>query len=161
MDLHELELGNRTRHVRSRLVGLWLSRHCANQPLYRLPIRGNMRARISRHPSAKIIVTDTIFMGDSPTGFGYVARGDGISFELREHASLRIEGRMGIGDGTRLLLGVGAKISVGRGTVLDGNVKVIADNSVSIGRDCAIAWDVQIMDHRSASSTKRPSEECP
>ena len=48
--------------------------------------------------------------------------------------------------GVRLECWRGARISIGNGTYLNRNTEIIAQQEVSIGRDCKIAWDVVIMD---------------
>jgi len=48
--------------------------------------------------------------------------------------------------GVRLEVLRGARIRIGNGTYLNRNTEVIAQQEVTIGRDCKIAWDVLIMD---------------
>ena len=48
--------------------------------------------------------------------------------------------------GVRLECWRGALIKIGNGTYLNRNVEIIAQQEVTIGRDCKIAWDVVIMD---------------
>jgi len=48
--------------------------------------------------------------------------------------------------GVRLEVMRGARISIGNGTYLNRNTEIIAQQEVTIGRDCKIAWDVVIMD---------------
>jgi acetyltransferase-like isoleucine patch superfamily enzyme len=48
--------------------------------------------------------------------------------------------------GVRLEVWKGAKLFIGGGTYLNRNTEVIAQQEVSIGRHCKIAWDVVIMD---------------
>ncbi len=48
--------------------------------------------------------------------------------------------------GVRLEVMRGARIAIGNGTYLNRNVEIIAQQEVTIGQDCKIAWDVVIMD---------------
>jgi acetyltransferase-like isoleucine patch superfamily enzyme len=48
--------------------------------------------------------------------------------------------------GTRLEVGRGAVLRIGKGTYLNRNTVVVANKRVDIGRDCRISWDVVIMD---------------
>jgi acetyltransferase-like isoleucine patch superfamily enzyme len=48
--------------------------------------------------------------------------------------------------GVRLEVMRGARITIGNGTYLNRNVEIIAQQEVTIGRNCKIAWDVVIMD---------------
>ena len=49
-------------------------------------------------------------------------------------------------EGVRFELGPAAVIRIGNGTYLNRNTLVVSEQSVEIGRDCKIAWDVIIMD---------------
>lgn len=53
---------------------------------------------------------------------------------------------MKIGPGSRILLGKGAKVEIGSGTEITGGTKIMAEQHISIWKNCMIAWDVQIMD---------------
>lgn len=48
--------------------------------------------------------------------------------------------------GVRLECWKGARIEIGKGTVLNRNTEVVSASAVTIGRDCMIARDVIIMD---------------
>lgn len=48
--------------------------------------------------------------------------------------------------GVRLEIGERGTLSIGNGTYLNRNTLIIAENQVSIGRDCMISWEVIIMD---------------
>lgn len=48
--------------------------------------------------------------------------------------------------GVRMEIGKDGLIEIDNGTYINRNTLIIAQNRVSIGRDCKIAWDVIIMD---------------
>lgn len=48
--------------------------------------------------------------------------------------------------GVRLEVGKGAILRIGKGTYLNRNTVVIAHRQIEIGANCAISWDVNIMD---------------
>lgn len=88
-------------------------------------------------------------------GLGLRVRFSGTGLIVREPGlpliSIRNEGRIEVGTctfypGVRLECWPGARISIGNGTYLNRNVEIIAQQEVTIGRDCKIAWDVVIMD---------------
>jgi acetyltransferase-like isoleucine patch superfamily enzyme len=63
------------------------------------------------------------------------------------------DGRLELGAGVRLFEGVaffldgdGATIAIGRDTYLNRRVEIMCRRRVTIGADCAVAWDVSIMD---------------
>jgi acetyltransferase-like isoleucine patch superfamily enzyme len=133
------------RPLRKGLVGLWLSRHATRSAL-QLPIVGTFRSRIIRAPGARVEVSGRLYLGDAPTYVGAVARGMAPVVELQRDAALVIEGRARLGDGTKVLVGPGAVVSIGDDTHFDGDCRVIAAVSVSIGSGCAIAWETLVMD---------------
>ncbi|HTA12912.1 MAG TPA: acyltransferase [Solirubrobacteraceae bacterium] len=145
-----------TRQLRKALVGLWLSRH-ANESTLRLPVVGNLRSRIVRGRGAQLEVHGRLYLGDAPTHVGYVARGQAPLIELRQGARLRIDGRVRLGDGAKLLVGPGACVRIGDDTHFDGDSRVISAVEVSIGNGCAIAWEVLIMDTDFHRIDGRPS----
>lgn len=148
------------RQVRKVVVGLWLSRH-ADRPPWQLPVVGNMRSRIIRHRGARLSVRGRLNLGDSATHVGYVARGLAPIIELQSGASLACEGIVRVGDGTRILAGPGARVSIGDGSYFSGDTRVICAQEVSIGSGCAIAWDVLIMDADFHSLEGRGSQDAP
>ncbi len=48
--------------------------------------------------------------------------------------------------GVRLEIGQKGSIFIGNGTYLNRNTLIIAEGEVTIGKDCMISWDVNIMD---------------
>lgn len=135
-----------TAGARRNLIGLWLSRQCHNQPVWRRPIRGNAKARIVRRPGARLVVAGRLLMDDFETSVGRVSRRLGASIELQRGATLTFEGDAHLADGTRLLLGAGATVTIGHATTFDGDQRLLAAERVTIGEGCSIAWDVLIMD---------------
>jgi acetyltransferase-like isoleucine patch superfamily enzyme len=98
--------------------------------------------RILRHPSARI---------DKEGGrlqFGcfwdlWKSKGGIV---LHENACLRIRGNVVIGDGVTIEVHAGASLEIGPETFINPHSRIIALESIRIGADCAVAWDVQIMD---------------
>jgi acetyltransferase-like isoleucine patch superfamily enzyme len=133
------------RPVRKALVGLWLSRH-ATRSVFWLPVVGNFRSRIIRKPGARLEIARRLYLGDAATHVGFVARGMAPIVELQRDSTLVIEGGVRLGDGGKILVGPGARVTVGDDTHFDGDSSVIAAVNVSIGTGCAIAWEVLIMD---------------
>jgi len=133
------------RPVRKALVGLWLSRH-ATRSLLTLPIVGNLRSRVIRRPGARVEVRRRLYLGDAATYVGFVARGMAPIVELQRNATLVIEGGVRVGDGAKILIGPGARVTIGDDTHFDGDSCLICATGVSIGAGCAIAWQVLIMD---------------
>ena len=55
-------------------------------------------------------------------------------------------GGIALWSGTRLEVAPGAELSIGKGTYLNRNTTVVCHDHVTIGRGCAISWDVVITD---------------
>ncbi len=131
--------------ARKAAVGLWLSRHVAERSSL-LPVVGNLRSRIVRAEGGRLLVSGRLRLSDSVTYVGFVARGMSATVEIREGATVRIDGDVALGDGTRLLVGPGAELIIGDGTAFDGDCRVVCGSTTTIGARCAIGWEVTIMD---------------
>lgn len=81
-------------------------------------------------------------LGTLPYGFAS-GRDEGL---LRIRGTMRIEGRVAIGVGARIDVGPDALLDIGRDSYLSPFAKLIASESITIGADCAIGWNVQILD---------------
>jgi len=51
-----------------------------------------------------------------------------------------------IGVGVQLAIAAGARLTVGSGTFINPNSRIFCAEGISIGRDCALSWDVEILD---------------
>ncbi len=65
---------------------------------------------------------------------------------MRPASRLLVEGRVQIGSGTKVRVGVGASFALGDGAHLNANGLVLVAESVQIGAGSAISWGVTIMD---------------
>lgn len=66
--------------------------------------------------------------------------------DVRKNAQLNIDGKVNVGTGTKLIVNRDAKLSIGNNTYFAGENKLFATKKIDIGNDCAIAWNVTIMD---------------
>jgi acetyltransferase-like isoleucine patch superfamily enzyme len=66
--------------------------------------------------------------------------------QLAPHRKLIIDGTVKLGPGTRVILGPSAQLKIGKNTFISSNSKIICKEKIEIGANCAISWDVQIMD---------------
>jgi len=64
---------------------------------------------------------------------------------LSENSHLEVTSAA-IGRGSRIKLGAHAKLQIGRNTYLADNNFISISTELSIGDDCAISWDVQMID---------------
>lgn len=59
--------------------------------------------------------------------------------------TLALDG-VNLGRGCRIRVGPGATLEIGRGSYLNEESRIYVGSRVTIGRNCAISWDVQIFD---------------
>jgi hypothetical protein len=64
-----------------------------------------------------------------------------------KRAKLGTNGDVRLYPNVRLFAGPDAEIRIGGGTYLNPGTRVFCTERVEIGRDCAIGWDVQILDN--------------
>jgi acetyltransferase-like isoleucine patch superfamily enzyme len=76
--------------------------------------------------------------------FGF-ARGDQGGL-LRVDGELELLGNVQVGVGAAWAIGEGGTLSIGARSYFSPNTTIVAMNSISIGEDCAISWDVQLLD---------------
>lgn len=65
---------------------------------------------------------------------------------LRVRGRLVFEGSVSIATGARWDIGPDATVTVGHGTYFSPDTMLVSMHSVSIGNNCAVGWDVQILD---------------
>jgi acetyltransferase-like isoleucine patch superfamily enzyme len=81
-------------------------------------------------------------LGTLPYGF---ATGRDRSV-IRLRGEMIIRGVVAVGVGSRIDVGPGAVLDVGSDTYFSPNVRIVLSSGLSLGRGCAIGWDVQILD---------------
>ena len=72
--------------------------------------------------------------------------GRAVNLELGDDAELHVRGRVAIAAGCWINVFPSAALAVGDKTYLNYNTTVIVSERIDIGSDCAIAWNVSIMD---------------
>jgi acetyltransferase-like isoleucine patch superfamily enzyme len=104
-----------------------------------------VRDRLQRHSLLSHILG--LFLRFRFSSAGVITREFGLPLTRIRNTGGRIEvGNCNFYPGVRLECWRDARIVIGNGTYLNRNVEIIAQEEVSIGRDCKIAWDVVIMD---------------
>jgi tetrahydrodipicolinate N-acetyltransferase len=77
--------------------------------------------------------------------FGASTHRDEAVVRIREGASLHSHGVSSIGRGARVVVD-GGELHLGHATYLNSGAKIFCTTGVRIGADCALSWDVQIID---------------
>lgn len=83
-----------------------------------------------------------LLIGLGSTGFNH--KGDLSVMNIQ--GILKIQGRYTIGRGSRIVVGKNGKLTIGHGGYLNSNCILIAMDYISIGDNCIVGWDCQIMD---------------
>jgi acetyltransferase-like isoleucine patch superfamily enzyme len=71
---------------------------------------------------------------------------DGATIKLAKRSTLDIRGIVRLGVGTLVIVDPGALVEIGGKTFVTGNSSILCAERVSMGEECAIAWNVLIMD---------------
>lgn len=107
----------------------------------------NWRANFTLASTARIHFYDKGFLvfGTERSSFRGWAKGN--SLFMKENSEIIIRGYNHIGRGSLVWLLENGKIEMLGNTFTSGNNMIISKESVTIGKDCAIAWGVTICDH--------------
>jgi serine acetyltransferase len=70
----------------------------------------------------------------------------GINLELYDNATLKIHGSSMLGYGSSICIYKNATLDIGNHVYIASNAIIKCTNFISIGNDCAISWNVTIMD---------------
>lgn len=110
-----------------------------------LRIRGRCRVRLK--PGAKVVSNKNGYLilgyGNGSTQY---SKRSGCNFELLKNARLNINGRSSIGYHSSIRIEDNAEITIGDNTYLSGGCLLRAADSIRIGDNCAISWNVSILD---------------
>lgn len=68
------------------------------------------------------------------------------SITMGYNSKLIVDGNVSICNGSRITIGNNATLTIGNGTYINENSRIMVFNEVNIGENCAIAWDVNIID---------------
>ena len=108
-------------------------------------IRGKSKIRIKK--GAKFVGSENsrliIGYGDGATSS---FKHSGFNLELLENSRLIIPGKVNLGFHGSIRLEENAEISIGNNTYISANCLLRAAKKISIGHNCAISWNVTIVD---------------
>jgi tetrahydrodipicolinate N-acetyltransferase len=96
--------------------------------------------------AGRIEVTDggALRVGLGP--FGLTSEHDTSVIRVRPGARFGVEGIVSLQRGVRVVVD-GGELVIGHATNVNGLTKILVAESVRIGRDCTVSWDVQILDN--------------
>jgi acetyltransferase-like isoleucine patch superfamily enzyme len=102
------------------------------------------RGFVVHHPERIALATPDARLRLGTHAFGF-ARGDQGGL-LRLDGELELRGNVQVGVGAGWVVGEGARLSIGARSYFSPNTRIVAMNAISIGDDCAVSWDVQLLD---------------
>ncbi|MCD2185834.1 acyltransferase [Actinomycetospora soli] len=106
-------------------------------------ITASRRFRVCHRDRIHLATPDArLRLGTHPFGF---ARGDQGGL-LRLDGDLELSGNVQVGVGAAWTVGEGARLVIGARTYFSPNTRIVAMNGITVGTDCAISWDVQLLD---------------
>jgi acetyltransferase-like isoleucine patch superfamily enzyme len=110
---------------------------------YRFPVIADFGSKIRKAHKAKLEIQGRLYLGGRYIGD---QSGADTYMKLPRGTTCRILGRVKLGPGVRVILEPGANFSIGDNTYITAASIIHCSTSISIGRDCAIAWGTTIMD---------------
>lgn len=129
------------------LASAWQSRHCGWSTIARRPISAGPGTRISREPGARLVVGSRLLLGYQHVNIGQDRfRGLPTALDLGRDSRFEVEGSASIGPGVGIAVGAGAHFSMGDGSYISADATILCTAEVTIGRECALAWGLMIMD---------------
>ncbi len=78
--------------------------------------------------------------------FGLTSADDTSVIRVRPGAELHCAGVVSLQRGVRVVVD-GGRLSIGHATNVNGLTKILCASGVTIGADCTLSWDVQILDN--------------
>jgi acetyltransferase-like isoleucine patch superfamily enzyme len=129
---------------------LWLS--ARHQPRgWRLPIVAAWSSRVVRKRGAELLIDGRVFLGyqlalPANDYFGETGVGKTLLWLAGEDSALSLGNGVLIGVGVQLAVAAAVRLTIGSGTYINPNSRVLCAADSAIGRDCAISWGVEILD---------------
>jgi len=95
---------------------------------------------INLHRQSKIINTGVLFIG---CDFSLPQK---TVLDIYNNGTLKTDGIVKINNGTKIMIWKNAILSIGNGSYINEHSRVQCRKSIKIGENCAISWNVNILD---------------
>jgi len=103
--------------------------------------------RIHREPGARVLVEGRLLVGFNQGGLAReVFSHERSTIRVARGGVFQSRGFVRLGPGVHVIVAEGARFAIDTETYITAHSHVFCENSVSIGKECAISWGVQIMD---------------
>ena len=93
----------------------------------------------------RIINKGRFLFGIGKIGTAFISKDKPI-LDMEENSTLIINGSFAIGPGSCVSISKNATVELGNNSYITANSKIMCQDHVKIGDNCAISWDVEIMD---------------
>lgn len=109
---------------------------------FQSPIYCHRGSKLKKHKQSTFFIKDFLEIGAHVTKLS-----DSIAkVYIRKEAKLHINGRVKLGKGVYLIVNNNATVEIGDNTYIAGDSKIFANEKISIGNNCALAWNLTIID---------------
>ena len=99
------------------------------------------RSIVKIHKTSKINIAN----GRLQLGLDFLSRGK-TSLTMDQGSQLNVNGYANICNGCRITIGKDAVLTLGNDVFINENSRIMVYKNLSIGNNCAISWDVNIID---------------
>jgi acetyltransferase-like isoleucine patch superfamily enzyme len=114
-------------------------------PFFPLVVSSRMTLLTQWGASVECSPGSFLLLGFGGGGFGSFSY-TGINLELLKKSKLKLSGRSMIGYGSSISLSEDAQLEIGHNTYIGGRAMIKCSNLISIGNECAISWNVTLLD---------------
>lgn len=111
--------------------------------------------------SSKLELDGNFWLGAQPLYQNLILEGKPTQLFLAKKSLLKLKGNFTLGSGGTLFLGDNAKMTIGSKTYFNLDCKIFCKFQISLGANCAIAWNVTLSDsdfHPIIGKDKNPEE---
>ena len=109
--------------------------------MYKSKILIGYGCRLNIHGKGKILVSNGVLY----LGMG-ITKPERTVIDIYDNAILNIRGNVKIHNGCKIVVYQNAKLEINDGTFINESSRVYCRKNIYIGKDCAISWNVNIMD---------------
>lgn len=149
--------------LRSVIVSFKYSKLPYYKRFIKRPIRVPLSTVLKINKTAQFIVERYAHIGYFTSRFGDLTLNEynKTLIQLSNKSKAIFKDSSQIGNGCHLILGENAKFSIGENSFISVNSRITCSKEIIIGDDCAISWNVQIMDtdiHNIVTNGEKNSE---
>jgi len=112
----------------------------------RLILAGKCSFRVDQGGAVELRPHAIVRLGYVPGDWLGVRSPGGAAIRVHRQAKLIFGGSVNLFCGVKISVFPGARVSLGEGSYIAFNSRIFAEDSVEVGKNCAISWDVEMAD---------------